>query len=60
MKSIEKAGIHGYVGHLEVITYPNSEIPHYKVLRDGFTTNIHITVKKGTYIGTVTFFEYER
>ena len=50
MKKIE-----GYVGHLEVTAFPDSEIPHYVVHNDGFTTNVNILVKKGTYVGTVKF-----
>ena len=60
MKKLKDGGIHGYIGHLEVIAYPNCEIPYYKVLHTGFTTNIHTIVKKGSYIGTVKFLEYNR
>ncbi len=52
--------VHGYVGHLEVTAYPYSPIPHYTVVRDGFTTNINTTVKKGTYVGTVKFLNYDK
>lgn len=60
MTELKDGGIHGYVGHLEVIAYPNSEIPWYKVLNNGFTTNVNIRVKKGSYVGVVKFLEYNR
>lgn len=52
--------ISGYIGNLEVIAYPYSEIPYYIVPNDGFTTNVNISIKKGTYVGTVEFLEYKR
>lgn len=51
--------IRGYVGFLEVIAFPDSEIPHYVVPRDGFLRHYDEDIKKGTYIGTVKFTEIQ-
>jgi len=48
MKTETKLGIPKRVGRIEVLDFPNSEIPHYQVLE-----SIPGLVKKGTYVGTI-------
>lgn len=49
--------LRGYVKFLEVIAYPDDEVPTYTVPSDGFIAYVDEVVKKGSYVGTVEFTE---